>query len=123
MIASTGMGLAGGVLVSNKNVAVGMIPVLVIPLMLLSGFFVNNDNYLPVLIPFEYISLFKYGFQVFVQNEYDGLPLDCRPNCDPIATFGFDETMEEGIIATAALGFGFYLIAYILLRIMAHKAR
>jgi ABC-type multidrug transport system ATPase subunit len=75
MWAAMGMGFAGGVLVSDKNVAVGMIPVIMIPLMLLSGFFVDQDNILPVLTPFEYISLFKWSLQVYVYNEYTDLYL------------------------------------------------
>jgi ABC-type multidrug transport system permease subunit len=76
----TGLGFAMGTLVAEKSVAVGLTPVTVIPLMLLSGYFVNQDNIVPVLTPFEYISPFKYALQVLVINEYDDLPLDCHPN-------------------------------------------
>lgn len=121
--ASTGMGFSLGVFFNDKTTALGMVPMVIIPLMLLSGFYVNQDNMLPVLIPFQYISLFKFGYQVFTQNEYDDLDLDCHPKCDPMKTYGFNETMGEGIIATAALGVGFYLIAYIALRIFASRAK
>ena len=119
MWAAMGMGFAGGVLVSDKNVAVGMIPVIIIPLMLLSGFFVDQDNILPVLTPFEYISLFKWSLQVYVYNEYEGLPLDCKPNCDPLGDFDFSESKVASIIVTAGLGFAFYIIGYIFLLIVA----
>lgn len=123
MISAAGLGYAGGVLVENKNVAVGLIPVFIIPLMLLSGFFVNQNNVVPVLKPFEYISFFKYGFQVYTYNEYEGLELQCSPNCDPIKTLDFEETMGESVIATACVGAGFYTIGYIFIRIMAYRAR
>jgi hypothetical protein len=119
MWAAMGMGFAGGVLVSDKNVAVGMIPVIIIPLMLLSGFFVDQDNILPVLTPFEYISLFKWSLQVYVYNEYTDLYLSCQPDCDPLDDYDFQESKELSIGVTAILGFSFYTIAYILLRIVA----
>ena len=72
----TGLGFMIGTLVSSKSVATSLIPVTVIPLMLLSGFFVNQDNIVPVLYPFEFISPFKWGFQVLAYNEYDDLSLD-----------------------------------------------
>ena len=122
MWSATGMGFAGGAFVSNKNLAVMLTPVMVLPLILVAGFFVNQNNMIPVTYPFEYISMFKYAYQVFTLNEYKNLHLDCHPKCDPVASFDFDETMEESIIATACLGVGFYMIGYIALRIFAHRA-
>eukprot|EP00343_Euplotes_focardii_P008173 CAMPEP_0205821666 /NCGR_PEP_ID=MMETSP0206-20130828/8763_1 /ASSEMBLY_ACC=CAM_ASM_000279 /TAXON_ID=36767 /ORGANISM="Euplotes focardii, Strain TN1" /LENGTH=699 /DNA_ID=CAMNT_0053117321 /DNA_START=14 /DNA_END=2113 /DNA_ORIENTATION=+ len=119
MWSAMGMGFAGGVLVSDKNVAVGMIPVIIIPLMLLSGFFVDQDNILPVLTPFEYISLFKWSLQVYVYNEYEGLTLECSPSCDPLGDFDFGESKIVSIIVTAVLGASFYLLGYIFLHIIA----
>lgn len=90
--AATGMGFSLGVCFEDKTVALGLVPMALIPLMLLSGFFVNPD-------------------------------IDCYPDCDPMKTYDFDETMGEGIIATTAIGVGFYMLAYILLRILAHRAK
>uniref|UniRef100_A0A7S3NLB8 ABC transporter domain-containing protein n=1 Tax=Euplotes crassus TaxID=5936 RepID=A0A7S3NLB8_EUPCR len=119
MWAAMGMGFAGGVLVSDKNVAVGMIPVIIIPLMLLSGFFVDQDNILPVLTPFEYISLFKWSLQVYAYNEYEGLKLTCSPDCDPLGDFDFSESKVASICVTAGLGLAFYILGYILLHVVA----
>jgi len=52
-----------------------MTSVIVLPFMLVGGFFVNQNNFIVVLKPFEYISLPKYGFQVFTLNEYKDLDL------------------------------------------------
>lgn len=41
---ATGFGYAVGTLVSQKSIAVTLTPLTIIPLMLLSGFFVNQDN-------------------------------------------------------------------------------
>jgi len=101
MFGATGMGLCAGILSNDKDTAVAMVSVVVLPLILVAGFFVNQDNILPVLYPFQYISLFKYGYQVLTQNEYDGLELSCAPSCDPLGEMDFEQSMAEGIIATA----------------------
>ena len=119
MWSTMGMGFAGGVLVSDKNVAVGMIPVIIIPMMLLAGFFVDQANILVVMTPFEYISLFKWSLQVYAYNEYEGLTLSCSPTCDPLGDFGFTESEEVSIIMTAVVGASFYLLGYILLSVVA----
>ena len=73
--ASTGLGYIIGTAVPDKRLAVGLLPVIILPFMLVGGFFVNQNNFVPILYPFEYISLFKYGFQVFTLNEYIDLDL------------------------------------------------
>lgn len=76
VVATSAFGLVIGAAIADKQVAVAMTPVLIIPFMLFSGYFVNQDNIPVFLKPFEYLSLFKYGFQAFVLNEYDGLKID-----------------------------------------------
>ena len=49
-------------MISNKQVAVSLTPVLVIPFMLLTGFFVNQSNIPVWLYEVEYISIFRYTF-------------------------------------------------------------
>ena len=48
---------------SDKNISVAMIPLAIIPFMTLSGYFVSLDNVPVIMLPFEYISLFKWAFQ------------------------------------------------------------
>lgn len=47
---------------SDKQLAVTLTPVLIIPFMLFAGFFVNQDNIPVWLIEFQYLSFFKYGY-------------------------------------------------------------
>lgn len=54
-------------LIKNKEVAVAMIPIMVVPFMLFSGYFVNQSNIPSWLIPFEYLSVFKFSFQAFAE--------------------------------------------------------
>ncbi len=46
----------------EKKLAVTLIPVLLIPLQLVSGFFVTEKRYPFFLMPLAYISFYKYGF-------------------------------------------------------------
>lgn len=50
---------------------------LIIPFMLFAGFFVNQDNIPWYLKEFQYLSIFKYGYQALFLNEYNDLQLPC----------------------------------------------
>jgi ATP-binding cassette, subfamily G (WHITE), eye pigment precursor transporter len=110
--ASTALGYMVGISFSDKALAVGMLPVVVLPFMLVGGYLVNQNNFVLVMKPFEYTSLYKYAYQVFIINEYEDLDLDCAPECYPVKQLDFEETMDESIIATACLCVGLYVIAY-----------
>jgi ABC-type multidrug transport system ATPase subunit len=112
---ANGFGYLFSVLWNQKDMAVNLIPVVVIPFMLTSGFFVNQNNIVPILRPLEYISLFRFSFQVLAPNEYTDLDLDWRPEWDPIKTLDFEENLEESVIATACLSVSYYVIAYLFL--------
>ena len=60
----------------------------------------------------QYVNLLRYGFQVFLRNEYDGLTLSCSPSCDPFRYTGISESLSDSVIATACLGVGFFIISY-----------
>ena len=51
-----------GATFSDKHVAVTLTPVIIVPFMLFSGFFVNSNNIPYWLKEFEYLSIFKYGY-------------------------------------------------------------
>ena len=60
-------------LFADKQLAVTLTPVLIIPFMLFAGFFVNQNNIPVWLIEFQYLSFFKYGYQALMLNEYTDL--------------------------------------------------
>ena len=90
-----------------------------IPLMLLSGFFAAADNFAPYLIPFKYLSSYKYSYQAFTHIEYtDMSPLNCfnvAPDiCNPIATsFTFDEPFSASIVGMVCLLVGLRICAFL----------
>jgi len=93
-----------GTLVSHQEALVNLNTMMMIPMMLLSGFFANAANYAPYLIPFKYLSPFKYAYQTATSLEFNGLqPLNCvnsTPNlCLPLpTTFYFLEPFYLSII-------------------------
>ena len=60
--ASSGYSLIISASFSDKQLAVTLTPVLIIPFMLFAGFFVSSDNIPWYLKEFEYLSIFKYGY-------------------------------------------------------------
>ena len=93
-----------------------------LPLMLVWGFFVSTDQMVPVMKPFEYISIFKYGLQAGVINEYDGIYLTWRPSWDPVNDMKIKESLGVNFIAMGCLTFGSFLIAFTILWLRTRKS-
>lgn len=59
-------GLLYAALIPKLETALALVPVLIIPFMLLGGFFINLDQYTDIRVifyPIMYLSPFRYGFQ------------------------------------------------------------
>eukprot|EP01017_Pseudomicrothorax_dubius_P021861 TRINITY_DN2351_c0_g1_i6.p1 TRINITY_DN2351_c0_g1~~TRINITY_DN2351_c0_g1_i6.p1 ORF type:complete len:640 (-),score=172.28 TRINITY_DN2351_c0_g1_i6:54-1973(-) len=112
----TAYGLLISVVIPKMEVAMSLVPVLLIPLMAFAGFFVNQNKIPFYFKPFEYISPWKYGFQALCYNEFeDNTALDCIKNktCDPLKDLDFHQGMWLSIAIQASLGLGFRIISYI----------
>jgi ABC-type multidrug transport system permease subunit len=68
--ASSGYSLIISASFSDKQLAVTLTPVLIIPFMLFAGFFVSASSIPVFLKEFEYLSIFKYGFQALMLLEF-----------------------------------------------------
>lgn len=72
VLALTGnsVGLLAGCAFPEQKATPGIMPMILMPLMLFSGFFSNRSKY-PVYIGWlEYISPLKYSFEALVTNEF-----------------------------------------------------
>ncbi len=67
---SAAYGLLLSALLKDIEVVMALVPVVIIPLMLVGGFFSNLNNVPKLFYPLEYISMFKYGYQAYIQNNY-----------------------------------------------------
>jgi len=56
---------------SDKQLAVTLTPSLLVPFMLFAGFFVASSNIPVWLKEFEYLSIYKYGYQSLMHNQFD----------------------------------------------------
>jgi len=115
-------GLCISVIVPKLDVAMALIPILVIPLMVLGGFFVNSNNIPKYLIWIEYISMFKYSFQAASLNEFDTLNFDSGTT-DPLTELGLSDSIFVNIIALIALGVGFRIIALIAMHFISTPSK
>jgi ABC-type multidrug transport system permease subunit len=116
-------------LFADKQLAVTLTPVLIIPFMLFAGFFVNQNNIPVWLIEFQYLSFFKYGYQALMLNEYTDLKLACMnppadklyQKCDPIGDFDSPNTLGESAIALGGMYVGCYTLALISMKMLSRK--
>jgi len=116
-------------LFADKQLAVTLTPILIIPFMLFAGFFVNQDNIPIWLIEFQYLSFFKYGYQVLMLNEYTDLKLECMdppkgkyiPKCDPLGDFNSPQTLTESALALVGMYVGCYIFALISMKLLSRK--
>ena len=53
-------GMLLSILIPNLEVAMSLVQVLIVPFVLMSGFFVNTNNLSWAFKPLEYLSIFKY---------------------------------------------------------------
>lgn len=125
--ASGGYALILGTIFSDKQLAVTLTPVLIIPFMLFAGFFVNQNNIPWFLKEFEYLSIFKYGFQALVLNEFQDLQLKCMTEtnfgdkCNPLGEMDFREDLPTSILALVAMYVGCNFIALLIMMSLSKK--
>ena len=71
---------------SDSKVAIGLLPLLILPFMLFSGFYANRKDLLVWIGWLEYISPFKYSLEASMFNEFEGAKL----KLSPIEMFGLE---------------------------------
>ncbi|TPX36852.1 hypothetical protein SeMB42_g07013 [Synchytrium endobioticum] len=92
-IAGWALGILFACSFSSLPVALAAAPVILMPLMLFSGLFVNLNS-IPVWLRWiQYLSPMKYGFEGMVKNEYSGIQLYCQGPL-PVDGKGMDDALE-----------------------------
>ena len=71
--AAMGLGYILGTSITNKAVVAVLTPLIIVPMMLFTGFFVSQDKVPRWLLFLREISIFKYGYQALMLNEFEGL--------------------------------------------------
>jgi len=55
------------IVVPNPEMTMALIPMVMLPLMLMGGFYVNQNNIPYFFYEIKYVSMFKYGYQACVE--------------------------------------------------------
>lgn len=133
--ASSGYSLIISASFSDKQLAVTLTPVLIIPFMLFAGFFVSTDNIPVFLREFEYISIFKYGYNALLLNQFNAYleiendnPFPCitadSNRCEPLSQITVDgkaPSMWGCIGALGGIYVGCYMIAWAILASLSSR--
>jgi len=113
---ATGLGLVTGCIFTKIEVALTVVPLIFMPMMLFSGFFVNSSSILVFLKWIEYISPFRYSLEAFIYNEYENTQF--TPN--PITSLGFEYGFWESLILLLVIGGIFRVAGYFALVMNAY---
>jgi len=76
-LAGNAMGLFLACVFTDVTIALAVAPLVILPLMMFSGFFLNPESF-PVYLEWaQWISPMKYAFSALASNEFEGLALEC----------------------------------------------
>lgn len=73
---SSSFGLLLSTIFADAGVVMALVPVLIIPFLLVGGFFVPLETVFGIYYPFEYLSMFRYGFEAMVYSQYENNPIN-----------------------------------------------
>ena len=121
------VGTVAGAAFSDINMALVILPLILLPLMMFSGLFVNVGS-LPVYFAWiKWISPMKYAYAALMKNEYEGLVFkNCKEACSGELVLQ-QMSMDGGLSIPENIGtlFGMYIIlmivGFISLAIMSTK--
>ncbi|KAJ2797706.1 hypothetical protein H4R20_005089 [Coemansia guatemalensis] len=112
-------------IVSRIDIAATIAPVSLACLILFAGNLANVNSITPVLRWIKYVCMVFYTYSGLTQNEFSGLEFTCssdntscyKNGAEVIEFYGVDVVpIWATVLINLALGIGFYIIAYCLLR-------
>jgi ABC-type multidrug transport system permease subunit len=112
------IGLMAGCAFNDIKAATSIIPLVLFPLILFSGFFANIKYFYVWIGWIQYLSPVKYSFEAIAINEFEGRHYEFG---DPIATLGFDVGQWESVAILIGFVFVIRTCAYLFLRILRVK--
>lgn len=117
--ASSGYSLIISAIFSNKQVAVTLTPVLIVPFMLFAGFFVAASSIPVWLREFEYLSIYKYGYQALMRNEFNhNVRFPCSGDdnnyLDGCGSNPWSQISPMSLSASLGLLFALYVVCYLI---------
>jgi len=126
-ICGTSLGLVFATVFPSLPVALAASPMVLLPLMLFSGYFLNSNTIPPYFDWLQYLSPIKYGFRALCRNEFPGLEFTTDMGTvtgqDVLEQLNFVEESSLGgdLGCIVALAVGFIALAYFALWRSARK--
>jgi len=111
-------GLFYSAVIPKLEVAMALVPVLIIPFMMLSGFFRDLDQVSKVFYPLEYLSPFRYGFQASMLNEFTG-----KPYRKDLENSYIPNSLEANLYILLGLGVFLRFIAFVMMYYISNPKR
>jgi len=112
---SSSLGNILGCAFPSIEVTLAVTPVIFVPMIIYSGFFINSDS-IPSYVKFiELTSPFRYSLECYAYNDYEGL--DYTP--DPLKTLNFTLGYWKSFLILFVLGMVFRIIGFIALYLNA----
>lgn len=111
-------GLFYSAVIPKLEIAMALVPVLIIPFMMLSGFFRDLDQVSKVFYPLEYLSPFRYGFQACMFNEFTGKPFRRQLEKDYIP-----DSLMMNLIVLGGLGILLRVVAFVMMYLISNPKR
>ena len=97
-LCGSGMALFISIIAPNMEVAAALLPLVFLPMMLSGGYLVSYDH-IPEWFFIQYISPFRYSFEVCVRADLEDNPdFSKKTRDDAIGSFKFPESYAQGII-------------------------
>ena len=113
------IGLSIATVAKDVTLALQIAPFLLIPLILFSGLFINNDSIPPYFTWIQYISPVKYMFQEVYKNEFYGLGI-YEKNVEKMDFDKISSLLSIVILSTITLVL--YIFCYLMLFISIKKS-
>ena len=120
---SLGLTISAGV--SDINVALALAPVCIIPFLLFSGGFGSVDSIPDWLEWLKYLSIFKWGLDLLIMNQFDGVAsIDCAESARAAGKCQFqsgDDVLSFYSLGDQTIGeiFAVFVGLFVLFRIIA----
>ncbi|KAI9216872.1 ABC-2 type transporter-domain-containing protein [Blastocladiella britannica] len=118
-LCGTAIGTLAACAFNDLSVALAVVPLLLLPLMIFSGLFVNTGDMYAWLSWIKWVSPMKYGFVGMAKNEYTGLvmcdpkdPTKCITGESVLTNLGFDD--QGSILLNLLVVIGIWLALLIL---------
>ena len=132
LMAVLGFGYMSGSLAPDLPMAMAISPIILTPLVLYGGLFINQETMPVWLIWIKYLSWFFYGMEVLMVNQWEEAnKLECPPDTSTrcfltgseiLDFYGFTPNHNfRNMLALTALSIGFRFVGFIFLSLRARR--